>query len=342
MRRVPALITVLTALSLAGCGKGTLIGSNVTPSPTPVPTQVTKEWPLPAASGPVGIAVTTAGFYIALQSASKLAFMNAATPGSFTEYSTPTANAQPFGVTIWNSNPWITEEAAGKVAEFLPTVNILAETSLPTPNSGPTYLAPGPDGNLWVSETAADKIARIALNPSTGAVVVTEFALPTANAAPTGLAYIPGDHNILWIAESNASAVIPFDTSALTFGTAVPTVTPNADPQQMILGPDGQIWFTEEHAAALGRVTATGAMTEYPLAPAASAYGLVIGNDNNLYFTDPANNAFGSFTVTSPTPAVKEYPFPTASSSPAFMVLAPDNLLYATETAGNNLAQIDY
>lgn len=341
MRRVPAVTAILAVLSLAGCGKGTLIGSNITPTPTPFPTQVTKEWALPSASGPTGIAVTSTGFYLALSTASELAFMSASTPGTFGVYKTPTANAQPFGVTIWNGNPWITEQAASKVAELLPTVNLIAETALPTANAGPTYLAQGPDGNLWVSETAADKIARITINPSNGNVSVTEFALPTPNAGPTGLAYVPGDTG-LWVAESTASAVIRFDTTALTFGTAIPTKTANANPQQMILGPDGALWFTEERAAALGRVTAAGGMSEYPLAPAASAYGLVVANDNNLYFTDPVNDAFGSFTLTSAPPTVKEYPFPTASSSPAFLVLAPDNLLYATETTGNNLAQITY
>ena len=57
----------------------------------------------------------------------------------------------------------------------------------------------GPDGNLWFTETNANKIGKI--SPATG--VVTEFNIPTANAGPHGITYSP-DGN-LWFTETSGN-----------------------------------------------------------------------------------------------------------------------------------------
>jgi virginiamycin B lyase len=45
---------------------------------------------------------------------------------------------------------------------------------LPNANSLPSGITAGPDGNLWFTETGANKIGR-----TTTAGVITEFAIPT-------------------------------------------------------------------------------------------------------------------------------------------------------------------
>src|SRR5215470_6202309 len=65
-----------------------------------------------------------------------------------------------------------------------PTLAPVASYPLPSevPFGSNAYLggmASGPDGNLWVAEFDANKIARV-----TTAGVVTEFDVPTANAGP--------------------------------------------------------------------------------------------------------------------------------------------------------------
>ena len=81
-------------------------------------------------------------------------------------------------------------------------------TRRPTPSaSSPSLRAPvpkdrgGPDGNLWFTELASDKIGMI--NPTTHAI--TEFPVPTANAYPRGITAGP-DGN-LWFAEDQAGQV---------------------------------------------------------------------------------------------------------------------------------------
>jgi virginiamycin B lyase len=106
------------------------------------------------------------------------------------------------------------------------------------------------------------------------------------------------------------------------------------------------MWFTENTVAKMGRLTLTGQMQEYPLAPATNATALVVGGDNNLYFLDPAHNAMGSF-VPAPPFTVTEFKIPTANALatlPAFpgtMALGFDGRIYFPETAANKIGQFN-
>ena len=72
--------------------------------------------------------------------------------------------------------------------------------TIPTPNSSPGGIAAGPDGNLWFTERAGNKIGRISPIGT-----ITEFPLPTLNSGPTGIAAGP-DGN-LWFIEYRANKV---------------------------------------------------------------------------------------------------------------------------------------
>ena len=60
----------------------------------------------------------------------------------------------------------------------------------------PRYITAGPDGNLWFTDSAYDKIRRISTTGS-----ITEFPVPTAG---SGLGHItPGPDGNLWFVEEN-------------------------------------------------------------------------------------------------------------------------------------------
>ena len=75
-----------------------------------------------------------------------------------TEYSIPTANSVPEGIT-WgpDGNLWFTEEA-GKIARIT-TAGTITEYSTPAGVS-PGDIALGADGNLWFTELNENKIGR--------------------------------------------------------------------------------------------------------------------------------------------------------------------------------------
>ena len=84
------------------------------------------------------------------------------TTGSISEFSLPTADAQPAGITLGpDGNLWFTEFAKNQVAKIRPTGTV-NEFPLPNANSQPDAIALGGDGNLWFTEPGITSLGRIA------------------------------------------------------------------------------------------------------------------------------------------------------------------------------------
>jgi virginiamycin B lyase len=73
-------------------------------------------------------------------------------------------------------------------------------------HSYPQAIAAGPDGNIWITETNANKIARM----TTGGRV-TEFTIPTAAANPNAI--ISGNVDTLWFNEVGKNKIARITTS---------------------------------------------------------------------------------------------------------------------------------
>src|SRR5687768_14986637 len=70
----------------------------------------------------------------------------------------------------------------------------ITQFPVPTGNSRPYTIVPGPDGALWFTESNGDKIGRI-----TPSGQITEYPVPTAASGPYGIA-VGADGNI-WFTE---------------------------------------------------------------------------------------------------------------------------------------------
>jgi streptogramin lyase len=62
-------------------------------------------------------------------------------------------------------------------------------------------------------------------------------------------------------------------------------------PLGITTGPDGALWFAEALGRKIGRITASGTITEFPLPFPTffGAMGVAVGSDGALWFTDSAN-----------------------------------------------------
>ena len=68
-----------------------------------------------------------------------------------TEFLTPTAGSQPFGITRGpDGNVWFAEGLAEKIGRITPA-GVVTEFALP-PGTQPVQITAGPDGNLWFTE----------------------------------------------------------------------------------------------------------------------------------------------------------------------------------------------
>src|SRR5437588_8693910 len=121
------------------------------------------------------------------------------------------------------------------------------------------------------------------------------------------------------------NAVGAANVSITEFG--VPT--PSSNPRHMGVGPDHNVWFTEEDGNKVARVTAAGVITEFPVPTQNSVPDYIVGGpDGNLWFTEQQGNKIAKMTTAG---LVTEFPVPTASSGPHGIVVGPDGNLWFTE-----------
>ncbi|HTX34984.1 MAG TPA: DUF4214 domain-containing protein [Bryobacteraceae bacterium] len=195
-------------------------------------------------------------------------------------------------------------------------VGTLTEYVIPTSASVPVGITAGPDGALWFTENAANKIGRI----TTGGAI-TEYPIPTANSGPYSIA--AGPDAALWFTEANSGKI-----GRVTTGggfSEFPLPSASSYPIGVIAGEDGALWFTEWVGNKIGRITTTGSIAEYSV-PTANATPNIIttGPDGNLWFTEFNGGKVGSISTTG---NFGEYTVP-AASQPSGIITGPDGALW--------------
>jgi streptogramin lyase len=292
--------------------------------------------------------------------------------GSATEFTIPTANSQPYGITAGpDGNLWFTEGNSSKVGKITPAGGV-TEFSIPPGFDHQLYgITAGIDGNLWFTDlsnfvgkiTPAGAVAEwyilttpdclpygIAAGPDgnlwftegggnnvgriTPAGVWHEFPIPTSGSMPYGIT--AGSDGNLWFVESSGDKVGKITPAGVV--TEFPIPTANSQPHGIAAGPDGNLWFVETNANQVGKITPDGIVTEFPIPTANSQpYGITAGPDGNLWFAEVGGNKAGKIT---PAGVVTEFSIPTANSQPFGIMAGPDGNLWLTERSGNKIGRI--
>jgi streptogramin lyase len=74
--------------------------------------------------------------------------------------------------------------------------------------------------------------------------------------------------------------------------------TAKSGPFGITAGPDGALWFAENNANKIGRITVAGVVTEFPIPTANSApSGITTGPDGALWFTENGANKIGRLRI---------------------------------------------
>jgi streptogramin lyase len=171
---------------------------------------------------------------------------------------------------------------------------LVGTSAFPAPNSLASATR-GPDGNIWFVEllnNGAGSASRLASITPSGAI--KEFTLPR-----TGL----------------------YGSFAMTSG------------------PDGNLWMVGVSGVGAGptaswirRITTTGQVVDFTLAPDAVPDGITTGPDGNIWFTESGRNKIGRIT---PTGQITEFATRTPSRRPSGITAASDGNLWFAEYAFN-------
>lgn len=225
--------------------------------------------------------------------------------------------------------------AALFAAAAVGTLNVrIVEYDVPTSKSRPHDPAVAPDGSLWYTGQAANKLGR--LDPKSGEF--KEYPLKTTNSGPHGLV-ADKDGNI-WFTAISAGYVGKLDPKTGGITEYRPADGAEIDPHTPVFDHDGILWFTNEQTNYIGRLdpkTGKMSLTKVPT-PHAVPYGIVILPDDTPFFCEFGSNKLGHLDPR--TMKIHEYTLPTGAR-PRRLALAPDGTIYYTDFARGYLGHFD-
>jgi streptogramin lyase len=211
------------------------------------------------------------------------------TTGTFTEFNTlfaPPPPDNPLGlVDRGDGNIWYVANQSSRVGYQGITSGVSGETSIPTANSGPFGIASAPDNNLYYTESAVDKIGRIAnLFTAQSEISLTTGTVPEQ--------IVRGPDGNLWFTENGTGKIGRLSPNSFSVTGEFPTLTPNSGPTGITVGQDGALWFTEPGSGTsidkIGRITTGGTVTEYASpVTGLGLRGIAVAPDGSLWFCEP-------------------------------------------------------
>jgi virginiamycin B lyase len=211
----------------------------------------------------------------------------------------------------------------------------IKEYEVPTPHSRPHDPALAPDGSLWYTGMAANKLGR--LDPKTGKF--KEYPLKTPKSGPHGL--VADKEGNIWFTAISGGYIGKLDPKTGNIAEYRPSGGAEIDPHTPVFDHDGILWFTNEETNYIGRLdpkTGQMTLTKSPT-PHAVPYGIVITQNNAPFFCEFGTNKLA--TIDPKTMTIREYTLPSAEARPRRIALAPDGTVYYTDYARGYLGHFD-
>ncbi len=264
------------------------------------------------------------------------------------EFPVPSGAAEPNDITYGPDGAyWFTEISAGRIGR-IDTNGVVGEYLIPPSLSRPNRIVNGADGtNLWFTESSYNVVGRISTNG-----VIQEFAIPF-NVTGTGITLGPDGR--LWLLDYGTEYVPGALTNggivAITLSNSVVTgaayynsnLTVHSRPFSITTGPDGNLYFTEQLAGRIGRITTNGIITETAVTPTnTQPLDITTGPDGALWFTQAATNALGRIDTNL---NITQFNLPANNTAgavadePNGIVLGKDGSLYYTDSPAGILGR---
>lgn len=156
------------------------------------------------------------------------------TSGTMTEFNPFASSTQCNGICFGAGYLWITTQN-NTILKTSTAGTLVSTYTIPTPSSVPKGICLGPDGNIWFCESGVNKVGMLNITSGT----ITEYTVSA------GAFYICSDGTYLWVSGGNSI------TRLSTSGTVLSGSTPTASSGTwgICIGPDSNVWFTENTAS---------------------------------------------------------------------------------------------
>ena len=220
-------------------------------------TNTFKQYPVPTSGAvPGGVAPDKNGnIWFTEEIAGKIGRLDPST-GNITEFQIPSPDSIPIQTAIDAKGLiWFTESKAGKIGMINPESGAITEFQ---PRNGtllgPTGITTTPDGSIWFTEHAGNRITQFDAKNQT----FHPHVIPTDHTFPFGITY---QANRLWFVEHIANAIGSLDLVTGVFSN-FPIPSNSSDVQLLSIDKGGNVWFTLPASNVLGVLTPTNSLLQ--------------------------------------------------------------------------------
>jgi streptogramin lyase len=209
------------------------------------------------------------------------------TAGVATDYTL--AHGNPYSIAADNaSQVWVTISSR-KIAKIQANGTVSSYFQLPS-DSTPSDITLGPENKMWFANTECGTTtpARCAIGSITNAGVVTEYNL--TESVPRDVTMGPDGNT--WFTSSYGSKSKVGKVTPAGFITQY-LLPASSNPEGIIAGADGNLWFAQRSTSKIGRVTPAGAVQEFSLPAGSEPIGVTSGPGNYIWFTAKGTGRIG-------------------------------------------------
>ena len=253
---------------------------------------------------------------------------------AITEYALPAGYSNPVGITSGPDGAlWFTD--ANGSTNYVGRITATASNPQITEHAlsngyGAYYITTGSDGNLWFTDTIIGSATIPALGNITTGGTINEFNFP--NGVGGAKEIVTGADSALWFPQGG---VMGHMTTGGTYSNFM--LPGSANSTGVTLGPDNNVWFTDQGTNAIGRITTGGSVSEFTIStPNSMPQDITPGPDGNLWFTETTGNKIGRITTGG---TITEFTIPTANSG-ASGIVKKGNALWFTEPSAHKIGRI--
>ena len=211
--------------------------------------------------------------------------------GQVTTYPLPLGGQYGVGDLVAGPNGYLWFEGASSLWQISP-VGAIARLPIDLGQNNATTLEAGSEGNLWFARKPVSGPGSGVIGRLTPGGELSEFGATIPGFVPTTLIAAP-DGSLLFLYGGTGSGVGRIGPSGEFTTAAAMLLRPGENLGGAAIGTDGNLWYGVQvgfSASAIGRVTASGQVTEFHdcLRYSQAYFGpaeLVLGADGNLWFT---------------------------------------------------------
>ncbi len=234
-----------------------------------------------------------------------------------------------------------------------PQQPLVRQATSGTPSLGPVmppdttllHIRTGPDGvHLWVPLSILNLIGSVESFTSSGFAARAD--LPANFPQVLDVAF-GADGNVYATAmglSSPNSVVFKISSSGTILNQF--NLPDGTNPMGITAGPDGALWIALSGSNSIGRLTATGTLTQYVLpTPNALPFEIIKGSDGALWFTEQHGNKLGRITTAG---SITEYTIPTPNAQPYGLTTCPQQCenahgrIWFTESGAGKVAKFEF